>query len=378
MTATPPHPRAYRPFFALACLYGAVAVPAWVGEWTGWIGGCAQCDAVVRHGHEMLLGYAGAIIAGYLFTRISRLQLLLAVICWLLGRAAAWGEWGGIGGIAAGLAFPAILFLLGGLPFWRAARTARNMVFAPLLAGFAAAEALIIGGRGHGGVSLAFDLVAMLILVMGGRLISGGMAGLVAREDGPRLFDRTQRGLEWICVGGLTLAAAAHAFNLPDAVASAGYVAAASAAAIRQIRWRPGLALADRSLGPLHLGYGFLIVGLAATALAAWSDAWPAADTFHLATIGGLGVITTGMMLRTHHIRERHPPPFPRMAWPVAITLVAAAILRAAAPVAPVPLLAASALLWSTALLVTAATMAKGMRGGAAAGLTTRGRADRR
>lgn len=223
----------------MACLYGAAAVPLWVGEWTGWLGGCANCDAVIRHGHEMLLGYAGAIIAGYLFTRISRLQLAVAVGCWLLGRGAAWGEWPGIAGIAAALAFPAILFLLGGMPFWRAARTARNMVFAPLIAGFAAAEALVIGGSGHGGIMLAFDLVAMLILVMGGRLIPGGMAGLVRREDGHELFDRTQRALEWVCVAGLAVAALTHALSLPDAIAAPGYLAATAAAAMALMARRP-------------------------------------------------------------------------------------------------------------------------------------------
>jgi len=362
--AAPLHPRAYRLFFALACLYGAVAAPAWVAEWNGWMGGCAQCDSVARHGHEMLLGYASAIIAGYLFTRITRFQLAMAVGAWLLGRGAVWYEWGGVGGIAAGLAFPAILFLLGGMPFWRAARTARNMVFAPLIAAFAAAESLVIGGNGHGGVLLAFDLVAMLILVMGGRLISGAMAGLVSREEGPRLFDRNQRSLEWICVGGMTLAAAAHALDLPDAVAATGYLAAAIAAAVRQYRWRPVLAFADQSIGPLQLGYGLLVLGLAATALATWSGVWPLTDSLHLATIGGFGVITTAMMLRTVHIRERRPPPFPQNAWLVAFALVAAAILRAVAPVAPIPLVVASALLWSIALMVAAATMAKSMLAG--------------
>ena len=350
--------RAYRLFFPLACLYGAAAVAVWVGEWNGWLGGCANCDAVVRHGHEMLLGYAGAIIAGYLFTRITRRQLVLAVGCWLLGRGSAWGEWQGIGGVAAALAFPAILFLLGGMPFWRAARTARNMVFAPLIAGFAAAEALVIGGNGHGGVMLAFDLVAMLILVMGGRLIPGGMAGLVRREEGHDLFDSNQRRLEWVCVAGLAMAAVTHALSLADTVAAMGYLAAATAAGLRQARWRPRLAVADASLGPLQVGYCLLAVGLAATALAAWTAVWPAADAFHLATIGGLGVITTTMMLRSAHIRERCPPPFPRMAWPVAILLAMAATVRAAVPLAPVPLLMASALLWSAALFATAVAMA--------------------
>lgn len=355
------YPRAYPLFFLLACLYGAAAVPLWAAEWSGGIAGCQECAPALRHGHEMVQGYAGAIIAGYLLTKVTGGQLALAVASWGLGRAAAWGEWGGLAGTAAGLAFPVMLFILAGLPFWRAARSPRNMVFAPLIAGFTAAEGLSLAGFPRGGVLLAFDLIAMLILVMGGRLIPAAMAGLVRREEGAQLFDRNRPWLEWVCVAGLAVAGMVHAIGLSEAVAAAGHAAAAVAALLRHSRWRFRLALRDPSLGPLQLGYGALAAGLAATAIAVWTDVPPPAAALHLAAIAGFGVVTTTMMLRTVAIRERSGP-FPRMAWPVAFLLLAAAVLRVAMAADPAQLLPAAAALWSIALLVTALAIVRVVR----------------
>ncbi len=375
------YPRAYLLFFPLACLYAAVAVPLWVAEWTGAIGGgCLRCDPMLRHGHEMLLGYAGAVIAGYLLTRVTLYPLALAALCWGLGRIAAWFDWGGIaawsdwggiaawsnwGGIAAGpaqLAFPVVLFVLAGLPFWRAARTARNMVFAPLIGGFTLAEGLVLAGFGRRGILLAFDLTALLILVMGGRLIPAAMAGLVRREENQDLFDRNRPWLEWVCIAGLAVAAIGHLADLPGRLAAPGMLAEGIAAGMRQSRWRLRLALRDPSLGPLQLGYAALALGLVAAAAATWTGLWPAPATLHLATVAGIGIVTATMMLRTVHIRERRPGPFPRVAWPVAGMLLAAAALRVAAPLAMAPLLVASAGLWCAAFLLAGGVIAGAAR----------------
>ena len=56
--------RAHRPFFLAACLYAALAVPLWWAEWAGLLPGCGGCDPVARHAHEMLMGFAGAVLGG--------------------------------------------------------------------------------------------------------------------------------------------------------------------------------------------------------------------------------------------------------------------------------------------------------------------------
>ena len=56
----------FRPFYLLAGIYATVAVPLWAAQYAGWLpGGIAYV-----HAHEMLFGYAFAVITGFLFTAV--------------------------------------------------------------------------------------------------------------------------------------------------------------------------------------------------------------------------------------------------------------------------------------------------------------------
>ncbi|HZO02835.1 MAG TPA: NnrS family protein, partial [Burkholderiales bacterium] len=52
----------FRPFYLLAGTYAALAVPLWALQYAGWLSGAN----VLWHTHEMLFGYAFAVIAGFL------------------------------------------------------------------------------------------------------------------------------------------------------------------------------------------------------------------------------------------------------------------------------------------------------------------------
>lgn len=359
-------PKAHRPFFLAASLYAALSLPLWVAEWAGWLPGCRDCDPVARHAHEMLLGFAAAVLGGYLFTKVSRLRLILALLAWVAARAAAWTGLGGEAGLALSLAYPILLFAFGGWPFLKAAKLGHNMVFAPTIAAFALAEGLYQAGRmgmldggERRGVMTAFCLVALMILVMGGRVIPAGMAGLVRKEEARELFDRNRPWAEWLCVAGMGAEALAQALGLT----TFGAMALAGAAGLwRQRCWRPVLSLGDASLGPIQVGHFLLCVGLMAAAASDWLGIGPATDALHLATIGGMGLVTSAMMLRIDAIRERRVGQWPRAAIACAVLLVGAADLRAAASLAPDLLIPASMALWSLAFTLVAWSMARGWR----------------
>ena len=60
----------FRPFFLAAGLYAVIAVAAWAGILAA---GPAPFGAVpphLWHGHEMLFGFVGAAIAGFLLTAV--------------------------------------------------------------------------------------------------------------------------------------------------------------------------------------------------------------------------------------------------------------------------------------------------------------------
>ncbi len=357
-------PKAHRPFFLAACLYAAAAVPLWWAEWAGLLPGCDGCDPVARHAHEMLLGFAGAVLGGYLFTKVTLPRLLLALAAWAAARIGAWAGIGGAPGVVLALAYPVLLFAFGGWPFLKAAKFGHNMVFAPTIAAFAVAEGLyqagrlgLIEGGQRRGVLTALDLVALLILVMGGRVIPAAMAGLVRKEENRELFDRNRPWLERVVVLGMALNAIGDMLALPRVLAMA---VAGAAALVRQGRWRPMQALTDPSMGPIQTGYFLLATGLILASLSEQVGIGPGTDALHLATIGGIGLVTSAMMLRIDHIRERRGHGWPKMGIPIAVLLVVAADLRITATVAPEVLIPASMALWSAAYLMLAIMLVLG------------------
>jgi uncharacterized protein involved in response to NO len=362
------YPKAHRPFFLAASLYAALAAPLWWAEWAGYLPGCDGCDPVARHAHEMLLGVAGAVLGGYLFTKVTLPRLLLALAAWAAARIGAWSDVGGITGLVLALGYPVLLFAFGGWPFLKAAKLGHNMVFAPTIAAFAVAETLyqlgrlgLIEGGERRGVLTAFDMVALMILVMGGRVIPAAMAGMVRKEDSRELFDRNRPWLEWVVILGLALEAVGDIAGIRHfgAMAVAGLAALA-----RQGRWRPLLSLTDPSMGPIQLGYFLLASGLILASAADVIGIGPGTDALHLATLGGIGLVTSAMMLRIDHIRERKGHRWPRIGVLVAAVLVVAADLRITAGVAPGFLIPASAVLWSLAYAIVAVSLAVGWRRG--------------
>ena len=88
---------AFRPFFLLNGLFAIVAVAVWVFALHGVVGDTLPADIVYWHGHEMLVGFAMAAIAGFILTAVATwtgrpavqgAPLALLVLAWLTGRLA--------------------------------------------------------------------------------------------------------------------------------------------------------------------------------------------------------------------------------------------------------------------------------------------------
>ncbi|HQV16046.1 MAG TPA: NnrS family protein, partial [Denitromonas sp.] len=58
---------AFRPFYLFAALFGVVAILAWVAGFNG----TDALPGLMWHGHEMIWGYAGAVIVGFLLTAVG-------------------------------------------------------------------------------------------------------------------------------------------------------------------------------------------------------------------------------------------------------------------------------------------------------------------
>lgn len=63
---------AFRPFYLLAGLFAAIAVPVWAVGYSGAIE--LPMPGIWWHAHEMIFGFAVAVIIGFLFTRGAQLD----------------------------------------------------------------------------------------------------------------------------------------------------------------------------------------------------------------------------------------------------------------------------------------------------------------
>ena len=75
----------FRPFYLLAGVYAALGVPLWALQYTGWL---PHANAL-WHAHEMLFGYAFAVIAGFLLTAVRNWTGGPTPSGWTLGGVAA-------------------------------------------------------------------------------------------------------------------------------------------------------------------------------------------------------------------------------------------------------------------------------------------------
>lgn len=295
-------------WFPLAAAWAAVALPWSVLGQFGLLPAPPGLSTAWGHGHEMLFGFALAVVAGYVLGTQSRVRIFTIMVFWLLARVAfLWwpGSW------AAGLFNLAFVLALVQrvIPvFLRTAKKWRNKSVAVIIMGLALTVALFHFLVPVSGWTLAIRhlyLVAVLLLsalmyFMGGRILAPAIAGHL-KQQGRLLRDRVQPRLE----GGVLLLLAGSLFtSLPDipgtSEVTAGLLfACALLTLLRVLRWRLWHCLDRADLVALLLGYGWLIVGWLLLGWSLLTGQWPVTLALHAITVGALGTLTLTVMART-------------------------------------------------------------------------------
>lgn len=300
--------------FPAAALFSMVALPLWIYAGTSARGTQYPIATAYVHGHEMLFGYALAVIAGFLISKCSARRLALLALSWLVARITPFFV--APDSVLSGLPdllFAAVLAHSAAPMFMRAAKKPQNRVIGPLLIAICSCPLLYyLGGVGalpdgrRLALLLAVDLITLLMLLMGGRTISPAVAGYYYRR-GKNLQARVQPRLERLVI--LFMAAGAVSDLIPGAGAISGAcaLAAAAATAVRAFRWRLWTVLDRPELWALGLGYLWLSAGLALKAAAQIGGAPSLNHALHGLTIGALGTLTLTIMARTHETRQRRP-----------------------------------------------------------------------
>jgi len=301
--ATPAHPVAptrfallalgFRPFYLLAGAYAALAVPLWGLQYAGWLPGAN----IAWHAHEMIFGYAFAVIAGFLLTAVrvwtgrptpAGAALAGIVALWLLARALAW--WSLPAAAWAGALFALAVAWGIGRPLV-AAGNRRNLFFIALVLALGAAG-IALQAWPQLGIALGLDVVLFVMAVVAGRVVpmftNHGVPGAGARR-----IDR----LENAALGSILLLIALDAFELAALAAPAALLAAALHAA-RLALWNPQRTLRKPMVWILHFSYGWIVAHLLLRGLAGYALV-PVALATHALTVGAIGGLTLGMMTRT-------------------------------------------------------------------------------
>ena len=352
-------------FFPAAALHAATVLPGSVLSMTGLEAGPASLATGLGHAHEMLLGYALAVVAGHQLPPRPLPRVLLLFASWALARAAFIA---GAGSAASTLdvVFIAALAMHVAPRLFRAAKKLRNQALPAILAalcvaGIAYESAGYLGGAAtRPAITTAFVLLlAALMLFMGGRIIAPAAAGQFYRQ-GQALATRVQPRIEgWLM---LLMAVAVVAAVVPELepLMRAACACAAVLALVRLLRWRLWACRGRADLLCLGAGYGWLAAGLAAIAVAGAGAGRAAA--LHVVTVGALGTFTFNVMGAAMLRRlRRDPADEPLLAWGT-VGIGGATVARVVAALAPplgVELLAASAALWTAAFLALGWLMAR-------------------
>ena len=297
----------FRPFYLLAGLFATLSVPVWMAQYAGWLGSHAIIAGPLWHAHEMLFGYALAVIVGFLFTagrnwanQPTPTGATLAAIAalWVAARVLVLTPYA-LAAAAADTAFALAAAASIAVPFVRSGNR-RNYFFIALLLGMGLANlAFHLGMAGllelpvQRGLQVGLDLVLFIMVVMGGRVIP-----MFTMNGVPGVFCARLPWLESLAPGSILALLAADVAGTPDLVVGTIAAIAAAAHAARLGLWRPWLTLKKPIVWILHFAYAWVVLALALRALAAF-DLVPAGLATHALTVGAIGGLTLGMMTRT-------------------------------------------------------------------------------
>lgn len=296
----------FRPFYLLAAVFAALAVPLWIAVYRGAAPPVGNVN-LLWHVHEMVYGFAVAVVIGFLFTaarnwtglwtpRAASLGLLAGL--WIAGRLAM----AFLDPLAAALVDLAFLPAAAWPVFRVLQRTGnnRNMVLVALLGVLTLANSLyhaaVLGWLQVSPLEPlegALLVIVMIESILGGRVIPGFTRNAVPGSN-PIVDERRDR----ICLALTFAAAIAWLADAPAPLGASLAAAASAAQVLRLIGWQPWKTARNPLLWILHLSYAWIPAGFALLAAASLGLIGDSA-AFHALGVGSIAGLILGMMTRT-------------------------------------------------------------------------------
>ncbi len=303
----------FRPFFLGGATWAIVALTLWLLALAGTITLPTAFDPLAWHRHEMLFGFVGAVVAGFLLTAIpnwtGRLPiaggpLLGLFLLWFVGRLAVLGS-GWVGTLGPALLDMGFYIVLAALAAREViAANNRNVPIVALVLLFGAANAAdhaaalgVIADDGLGWRA-GLSLVVVMISLIGGRIIPSftrnwlmkqgmreGLPGQPTRYDLVTIALTAGSLLAWVVA--------------PDSrAAGAMLIVAGLFQVVRLARWKGLRAVRDPLVAILHIGYLWVPAGLLLLGASRLDERIPSSGAVHALTAGAMATMILAVMTR--------------------------------------------------------------------------------
>lgn len=302
----------FRPFFFSGPAWAVIALTLWLLALSGRITLPTAIDPLSWHRHEMLFGFVGAVIAGFLLTAVPNWTGRLPIAGWPL--AGLLGLW-----LAARLAllfsafltigpaaildvgFFLTLSLLAAREILRSKNRNLPVVGLILLFGLAdLVDYLCMSGvlpSPDLGWEIAISVVLILISLIGGRIIPSFTRNWMAKQKITRGLPTQPGRFDVIVIGATALALLSWISGPAGWVIGGVLIAAALLQAVRLVRWRGFRAWSDPLVLILHIGYCWIPVGLALLGLSIAGVVQRSA-AIHAITAGAMTTMILAVMTR--------------------------------------------------------------------------------
>jgi uncharacterized protein involved in response to NO len=354
----------FRPFYVAGAMLAALIVPLWVAMFLGRVPLVPNAPPLLWHAHEMLFGFAVAIIVGFLMTagkawtglatprgpRLGALALL-----WLAARVTSVVGPYAVYAVLDTALLPLVAAIL--VNVLLRARNHRNLPLALILALLASANLVfhlavmdVLKVPVIAPLYAGLALIVMIECVMTGRVIP---AFTMSVTPGLKLVATVW--IERVTLGITGLGLALWVFA-PSGVVTLSMLALASVLHVRRLAgWRPWVTRSRPILWILHASYAWFPVGLALLALAQIGLV-PVSAGVHALAVGATGGLIIGMITRTargHTGRPLQASAPEVLAYALVMTAAALRVLLPlVAPSLYVLALVGAAVAWSAAFVI--------------------------
>jgi uncharacterized protein involved in response to NO len=371
MAAAPPFLRGgFRPFFLLAAAWAAFAVLTWLCAFLYGVPLASGFSPLAWHRHEMLFGFIGAAIAGFLLTAIPNwtgrlpiagLPLAALAALWLGARVAVWFS-GTVGlGLAAVLdvGFYLVFAFVAGREVIAAKN--RNVPAVGLVVLFALADAWDYAAAAHfvgdegAPTRAAISLVVVLISIIGGRIIPSFTRNWMAKQGFTQGLPGQPTRFDLVAIAVTALALASWVL-LPDTPFVGAVLALAGLLQLARLsRWRGWRAWSDPLVLVLHVGYAWIPLGLLLLGASLAGAPVPSTAAMHALTAGAMATMILAVMTRASlgHTGRKLKAGIATSALYVCVTLGAALRVLAALGVGEYRLgIEAAGFVWALAFVI--------------------------